>query len=122
MKGIELKTKRESKGWSQEKLAEIAGVTKRTVINWEQSEILSDSKVKLLQSVFNDVGERNTAYSKNLSNKEINETIKKLETIEDVSYFIVDYEKELKNDSTFSLWLKTKVQEGVIKVLSSDLK
>ena len=58
---------------------------------------------------------------KNLS-KAVLDSIRNIETLEDVSNFIVDYEDELKNIEVFKLWLKTKVQEGVIKVLSSDLK
>ena len=53
MKGSELKKKREACGWTQQYLAELAGVTKRTVINWEQSENITRSKVNLLHSVFN---------------------------------------------------------------------
>lgn len=60
MKGSELREKREAKGWTQEYLANLAGVTKRTIINWEQSEKIALSKVNLLHSVFKVGYEENT--------------------------------------------------------------
>ncbi|OEK07630.1 hypothetical protein A8C32_17695 [Flavivirga aquatica] len=118
MNGLECKKHRESRGWSQEKLANKAGVSKRTVINWEQSENLSISKVKLLHSIFNNT--ENLEIESQLVNTA--ERIENLKSIEDVVDFIIDNEKKLEQIQKYQLWLTTKVQEGVIKILSSDLK
>ena len=54
MKGSELKELRKEKGWTQEYLAEMLSVSKRTVINYEQSDQIPKSKVKLLHVLFNE--------------------------------------------------------------------
>jgi len=54
MKGLELKKEREKRGLTQLDLAELAGVSSRTVINWEQSEVVSEQKVKLIRSILSD--------------------------------------------------------------------
>lgn len=67
-------------------------------------------------------GEENKNLNKPLPNYEsIEKKISQLKTLEDVSDFIIDYDTELDKIPNHQLWLKTKVQEGVIKVLSKDL-
>ena len=60
MKGSELKMLREKSSMTQQKLADTLGVHKRTVINWEQSDVLSKRKVQLIQSIFADGANNST--------------------------------------------------------------
>lgn len=60
MKGEEIKEKRKILKLSQEDLADLIGVTKRTVINYENGEVIPDSKKNILQKVLNPVNYGNT--------------------------------------------------------------
>lgn len=52
MNGIELKENRIKLGLTQEKLGELLGVSKRTVINYEQGEVIPTTKSEILHRVF----------------------------------------------------------------------
>ncbi len=52
MKGLELKEKRENLGLTQKEFADLIGKSGRTIITWEQSEVLSASQVVIVQSIF----------------------------------------------------------------------
>ena len=52
MNGIELKENRIKHGLTQEKLAELIGVSKRTVINYEHGEVIPATKSEILHRVF----------------------------------------------------------------------
>ena len=52
MNGIELKENRIKLGYTQEKLAELIGVSKRTVINYEHGEVIPATKSEILHKVF----------------------------------------------------------------------
>jgi transcriptional regulator with XRE-family HTH domain len=52
MNGIELRENRIKHGLTQEKLGELLGVSKRTVINYEQGEVIPATKSEILHRVF----------------------------------------------------------------------
>jgi DNA-binding XRE family transcriptional regulator len=52
MNGIELRENRIKHGLTQEKLGELLGVSKRTVINYEQGEVIPNTKSEILHRVF----------------------------------------------------------------------
>jgi len=52
LKGLELKEKRENLGLTQKEFADLIGKSGRTIITWEQSEVLSASQVVIVQSIF----------------------------------------------------------------------
>lgn len=53
MNGIEIKEKRIKLGLTQEELANLIGVSKNTVLNYEKGNTIPDSKIKILESVLN---------------------------------------------------------------------
>lgn len=53
MRGVELKYKREEFGYTQEEFADIIGISKRTLINWEQSDEIPKSKMHTVMHVIN---------------------------------------------------------------------
>lgn len=54
MTGEQLKTLRNNKGWTQEELARQAGVSKRTIINYESSDEIPKAKANYLHFLFLD--------------------------------------------------------------------
>ena len=121
MKGLELKAYRENKGWSQEKLAKEAGVTKRTVINWEQSEELSDSKVKLLQSVF---GLDQENIDKPLyKESEEDASLEKQGVIvekEEIISHLIKKEAAFFSDRIFSLWFNDHINQAIKRICDEN--
>jgi len=53
MTPLELKENRKRIGLTQDGLAKELGVDRRTIINYEQGEVIPESKVKLLHIIFN---------------------------------------------------------------------
>jgi len=51
MNALDLKTKRKEKKLTQDQLAELIGVDRRTIINYEKGEVIPDSKVKLIHFI-----------------------------------------------------------------------
>lgn len=111
MKGLELKRMRELRDWSQEQLAEKVGKSKRTIIYWEQSEIISKSNVKLIHSVFN------SSSNENLSPKSINLSLEpgnKELTLKEAADFVADnIEQAAKASKYFRLTINDKIEDGV---------
>lgn len=58
MTGLDIKRERKKNGWTQEKLAELLGVSKRTVINYENSQVIPKSKTALIHLVFKKESEK----------------------------------------------------------------
>ncbi|WP_456437361.1 helix-turn-helix domain-containing protein [Psychroserpens sp.] len=54
MKGKDLRKLRVKKGWTQQELGDKAGLTKRTIINYEQSENIPKSKANIFHFIFLD--------------------------------------------------------------------
>lgn len=54
MTGEDLKELRNKKGWTQDELASLAGVTKRSIINYEKSAIIPKSKANTFHFIFLD--------------------------------------------------------------------
>lgn len=55
MNNVQLRENRLRCGFTQEKLAERLGVSKRTIINYEQGEVIPSTKDKILKAVFDPV-------------------------------------------------------------------
>lgn len=121
MKGLELKTYRENKGWSQEKLADQAGVTKRTIINWEQSEELSDSKVKLLQSVFGLDEKNNSANNDKSLYSDIHLEKEGVKIgVEEIRNHLIDNEAVYFKDRIFKLWFNDHINQALKKICEEN--
>ena len=59
--------------------------------------------------------------SQSTKNRNIQLRLSQIKTLEDVTNFIIDFESYLAAEVTpFKLWLKTKHQEGAIKMLAVD--
>ena len=52
MTGLELKVLRKEKGITQEVLADLLSITSKTVKNWEKSEEIKESNVKIIHALF----------------------------------------------------------------------
>lgn len=69
MKGIEIKKYRKSKGFTQQEMADIVGVTKRTIITYENSDEIPESKAKLFHFIMEDDAD----FNKSTSSIKVNE-------------------------------------------------
>jgi DNA-binding XRE family transcriptional regulator len=59
MNALELKSRRKEKKLTQDQLAELLGVDRRTIINYEKGEVIPESKVKLIDIVLKDFENNN---------------------------------------------------------------
>ena len=49
---LDIKEARKSRGWSQEKLAEILGVSRGTIVNYENNGVIPETKKPILNKIF----------------------------------------------------------------------
>ncbi len=68
MNGIDVMKIREELGLTQQKFADLIGIDRRTVVNWEQGRVIPDSKIKLLNMIIE--GKRKDGFKNNI-NEEI---------------------------------------------------
>ena len=86
MNGLEIKNYRIKKGYTQDALAKLLGVSKNTILNYEKGKTIPDSKNELLEKIllhdnnnilqepYNNEYKKTTGYDKKL--QEIDEQIK----------------------------------------------
>jgi transcriptional regulator with XRE-family HTH domain len=101
-------------------LALILDMTDRGVANALKNRTLSISKIEKIAAHFDRESElkRTLGIKENLEELELEEDLPDgLIQIKEIPEFIVKNEKTLVKNQIFKLWLKTKVQDGVIKIL-----
>lgn len=116
MNALEFKEIRKSLGFTQEKMANALGVDRRTIINYEQGSVIPESKVKLIHLLTGQSEKVEFVENKVSGDVPLGES---LISEKNIPAFIVENESRLMESKTFKLWLTTKIQEGVIKILSS---
>lgn len=126
LNGLELKNFREETGLTQQQLANKLDVNIRTVQKWEGDESkIRKSVVLMIESLRKDYVSKKDNLDALNENSDLYQTIKErlgsIKTMEDVSDFVIDYDKELLLNKNFKMWLDIKIKDGVIKVLSKDL-
>ena len=102
MNALEIKTNRKKNGLTQEALAKLLGVSKRTIINYEKGEVIPETKNELLHSIFNKEGidilnEPVENYIKASPNEieEIEEVIREREKISELDPSQANHQKEI---------------------------
>ena len=102
MNALEIKTNRKKNGLTQEALAKLLGVSKRTIINYEKGEVIPETKNELLHSIFNKEGidilnEPVENYIKSSPNEieEIEEVIREREKISELDPSQANHQKEI---------------------------
>jgi transcriptional regulator with XRE-family HTH domain len=102
MNALEIKTNRKKNGLTQEALAKLLGVSKRTIINYEKGEVIPETKNELLHSIFNKeridiLNEPVENYIKASPNEieEIEEVIREREKISELDPSQANHQKEI---------------------------
>jgi transcriptional regulator with XRE-family HTH domain len=112
---------RERERLTYKELALILGMTDRGVANALKNRTLSLSKIEKIAAHFDKESElkRSLGSKANLEESEpLEEELPDgLIAIREIPEYIVKNEKTLVKNQIFRLWLKTKVQDGVIKIL-----
>jgi len=115
MDAQEIKKHRKGLKLTQGELAELIGVSKRTIINYEQGSVVPETKREILHKVLvvGNVNVENTPILK------VGSTEVDLDTI--FNFILKNETHILENHTLFKLWISEKVYKQMV-ILGEDLK
>lgn len=104
MTGEEIKRFRKSKGLTQEQLAKIIGVSKRTILNYEKGEMIPKTKINILKEIIyksSDSEIKNAASTSDIS---------EIEIIKAIDYLLKNNDVFMKNQ-VFRTYIKSRAMQ-----------
>lgn len=108
MNYLEIKENRKKLGLTQEELGKKLGVSKRTIINYEKGEIIPDTKLDILSSIFDSLKKEQNSKSLFIGkNKDI--------SIKDFVDVFFKYKEDIENDERMKEYKNSIEKDAIIK-------